>query len=124
MLDDAQDLIDSLDGQDILVRRTAPGRYVNRKWEEGAATTFTISGSVQPVSQDERLLLPEGDEDKEAVRIYSAVPLLKSSEKDNQSPDQITWGGKDYLISEVQVWVGGVYKSIAASRDAGRQTNG
>lgn len=77
--------------------RTAPGAYVRGEWVDGAPAPLTIQASVQPVTGQELLVLPEGRRSSDVVKIYTSSELLASAE--GQQPDVLAWRGHSYEIS-------------------------
>lgn len=70
----------------------------------GAATTSTIVMSIQPISGDEALRLPEGIRNKKVMKGYTISDITNGSESDARLPDKIIDGVNEYEINDVQYY--------------------
>ena len=99
------------------VKRTVAGSYVNGVYVEGAETTLTIQASVQPMSGNDLVAVPEGRRAADMVKLYTSTDLFSQGDAGSgQSPDRLVWLGKDYEISSKDVRQMGVishYKMYA-----------
>ena len=86
------------------VKRTVAGSYVNGVYVEGAETTLTIQASVQPMSGNDLVAVPEGRRASDMVKLYTSTDLFSQGDTGSgQSPDRLVWLGKDYEISSKDV---------------------
>lgn len=79
------------------ITRTGPGAYVRGEWVNGVPSAMTIQASVQPVTGQELLVLPEGRRTMEVVKIYTSAELVTND--NSQQPDVLEWRGKSYEIA-------------------------
>ena len=79
------------------VMRQTGGGYVRGEWVDGTQAVVTIYGSVQPVSGQELLVLPEGRRTSEVVKVYTDSELNTS--EIGQDPDRMMWRGHLYEIA-------------------------
>lgn len=89
----------------VHVRRIG-GAYVDGYWQDGAAVTADIIGSLQPLSGDEFRNLPEGLRNEAKAKLFTAAVL--------QSDDEIIDGSRRYKVLSVDDWqaLGGYSKAI------------
>lgn len=81
------------------IKRTVAGSYVNGVFVEGAETTVTIQASVQPVSGQDMVSVPEGRRSSDVVKIYTDSDLFcQGNLGSGQSPDRLVWRGNDYEV--------------------------
>lgn len=81
------------------VKRTVAGAYINGVYVEGPESTITIQASVQPVSGQDLVAIPEGRRASDMVKIYTDSDLFGQGDAGSgQSPDRLTYRGKDYEI--------------------------
>jgi hypothetical protein len=81
------------------IKRTVPGSYVNGVYVEGTETTLTIQASVQPMSGNDLVAVPEGRRASDMVKLYTSTDLFSQGDAGSgQSPDRLTYRGKDYEI--------------------------
>jgi len=81
----------------ITVTRKAVGSYVNGRWVDGTAADHSVSGNVQPLSGRELQQLPEGDRERQPLKIYTAFALANG--------DVVTRGdGIEYEVQAVEDW--------------------
>jgi hypothetical protein len=81
----------------ITVTRSAQGSYVSGRFVPGAPTVTTAAGNVQPLSGKELLLLPEGERQRQVVKIYTGFAL--------ESGDIVTRAdGIQYDVQAVENW--------------------
>lgn len=86
------------------IKRTIAGAYVNGVYVEGAETTFTIQASVQPMSGEDIVSVPEGRRASDMVKLYTSTDLNSQGDAGSgQSPDRLVWLGKDYEIHSKEV---------------------
>lgn len=91
------------------VKRTIPGAYVNGVYVEGSETTLTIHASVQPVSGQDMVSVPEGRRASDVVKVYTSSDLFAQGDAGSgQSPDRLVYLGKDYEIYTKDVNQNGV----------------
>jgi len=86
--------------QSLSVTREPGGSYVDGVWAPGSPVTVQISGSVQPASENELKLLPEGRREDGAYAIRSLQEL--------RAGDVVPIGGEDHEVVRRQVWQNGV----------------
>lgn len=59
----------------ITVTRSAQGEYVDGRYVPGDNQTFEAFGNIQPLNGKELLQLPEGDRQRQTLKIYTAFAL-------------------------------------------------
>jgi len=114
------------------------GSYVNGRWLDGSATTFTITCNIQPNIQGKMTkLLPEGDRSKYSIVILTngIAQSVRTSQEGNASTlstlesgygfryglgygaaiasellkgDEVTWNGDVYEVREINFYNLGV----------------
>lgn len=90
-------------GRDIIVSRgMATGSYVDGYWVEPLRAPQTIIASVQPVGDKELLILPDGDRNKEMLKLYSTFKFQIKDEAQGQTSDLIDIDGRIYEVVSVQ----------------------
>jgi len=86
----------------ITVKRYTAAALVKGVYQPVTPTTFTIKASVQPMSGDEVLTLPEGDREKELQTVYTDT-LLRTIDQDTKTEaDRVVWNGSDYEVIKVR----------------------
>jgi hypothetical protein len=91
--------------ESIMVKRYSGGEYVNGKWCIGDFDQFEISANVQPFPDEQVLQLPEGERNKEHIRVFSEHKLNSVTEGDNPiAADRLCWDGKEFEVQKVQFW--------------------
>lgn len=102
----------------VTVRRTAPGSYVDGFWQEGGLVTPApvINASVQPATQDDMQLLPEGRRITGAYRLYTNDTLNLAIGA--QNADRVSINGADYQVMAEADWSNGIipHKSYLVAR--------
>ncbi|HCU25441.1 MAG TPA: hypothetical protein DF383_10530 [Deltaproteobacteria bacterium] len=93
-------------GQTLTVRRKATGEYVNGEYQPGAESTFQAVLSVQPLSDKERINLPEGQRNKRILKGYSDTALQVADEATGAMGDRIEFDGTDFEVTRVASWPG------------------
>jgi len=94
-----------------LVTRTTQGEYVKGRAGPTTTTNFSTPLSVQPMSGQELLRLPEGMRTRETLVAFSPVPLYPVT--DTVVPDVVTVKGKKYEVTTVDDWssLGGYWRA-------------
>ena len=91
----------------VTVKRVAPGSYgADGFWQEGAETTLTITASVQPATQEDMQLLPEGRRVTGTHRLYTADVLYLA--RDGRNADRVVIDDDDYEVMAASDWQNGI----------------
>lgn len=84
-------------------RTAAQGSYVDGEWVAAVATTITREVNIQPLKDEELLLLPEADRSREWYKLYCAEDLI--ADKPGASgtiADEFVWNGDRYKVMKVK----------------------
>jgi len=81
------------------------GGYVDGEFQAPATSTFDIEISVQPLSGDELLQLPEADRNREYMKGYTATALQIADEKNGNRGDRIAYKGKVFEVQRSARWM-------------------
>lgn len=94
-------------------REFGPGKYVGVDWQDGAevpGSPKTALMSIQPMTARERLLLPEGQREKDAVNVYTEA-LMQTTQQlpggGQSGPVKgalIQYEGRDWEVKNRQDW--------------------
>ncbi len=84
--------------EDVVVDRTVAGAYVDGNYVEGASSSFTVTASVQPMSQREQLILPEGVRERKSIILFTTVELKVVDEETGTSADVVNYLGEKYEV--------------------------
>lgn len=95
------------------------GSYVNGRWSDGSATTFTLKCTIQPhLSGNMNIVLPEGDRSRKRIFIITqGISTQLRTAKEGASllkGDEVTWNGEVYEIYEVLTYNIGTLDSCQA----------
>lgn len=85
-------------GRPVTVQSSVPGSYVDGIWVQPARTNFTITASVQPMTPKEVLLLPEGDRQKETMKLYSTYRFKTQKDGTMETSDYVVIDGRTYMV--------------------------
>ncbi len=93
----------------LTVTRQAAGSYVDGEWVDGGGgpSTFTVVGSVQPISPELLDMLPEGARVSARFVVYveASEPDVYTVDVGGQvRPDRIEYQGRDYMVQSVGDW--------------------
>ena len=69
---------------------------------EGAATTFSMVASIQPLSGHEAQLLPEGVRDAAAFKCYTESQLQTAEQDGATQADSVSYRGQSYTVTVEQ----------------------
>lgn len=78
------------------------------------------NAGVQPVSGNERKVLPEGLRDKISYRIFTSTPLEGLKEGTTNSGDRVMLYGDWFRVVRVEIWDTGVqshYNAVCVKED-------
>lgn len=78
---------------------TADGTFI-----PGATTTLTIEGSVQPMTSQDLVSIPEGDRTRERFRFYSFPDLLNIDNSTLRKGDVVSVSGVDFQVENIWHW--------------------
>jgi hypothetical protein len=99
--------------QTVTGTRTTAGGYVDGLYQPGTSSAISINSSVQPSTDREIELLPEGERQKGAYTLRSKTEVL---------PDDVfDIYGDSYRVLKVQRWTNSIiphWQAIAVKVDA------
>ena len=102
---DLSECVDAVTGEDVTVVRLLPAQLVNgRKQKRGEEKRFKITMSVQPMTQRELQLLPEGERVQGAVKGYTEFRLMTAQQSECREPDRFEYLGVRYQVMRVDDW--------------------
>jgi hypothetical protein len=123
-------LIKSFQTDDLIIRRFNKGIWDQGGTDRGRfnsknCKTFTIKASVQPLTGNEIVQVPEHRRTRETVKIYVFDRLVTSDEKSLKPADIVEHDGKMYEVHSVENWKTGGrfstdlphYKAVATKID-------
>jgi hypothetical protein len=88
-------------GEPITILRPATGAYVDGVFVPGGApASSTATACVMPLSEEDIALLPEGQEDKDGIVVYTETELKSGGEVSQTTPDLIEWDGKTWQVMQ------------------------
>lgn len=99
---DMSDAIALLGTGTYSVKRRGPTAYLNGRRVPPSVTTFTVSGTLVPLTALEISRLPEGLVDGERWHLFTTTQLV--SAQGGAEPDSITIDGLDYAVEKVERW--------------------
>lgn len=90
-------------GQELLTwRRFAAGtRGEDGRFTSGATTTSTLYAGVQPATEDDLQLLPEGERARRAKKLYTRTALRVASVDGQTLADQVSIDGEWWEVHAV-----------------------
>lgn len=97
----------SLFAYPITVIRTS-GAFIDGFWQEAFSVQDSITGTVQPVTDQEYQNLPEGRKEYGAVKVYTTSDLKISDPNAPASGDMILHGGQKWEIAQKLVYGSGL----------------
>jgi hypothetical protein len=93
----------------LTVRRTTSGEFVDGTYET-TTTTLTVRGTLHPLGDRDRQLLPEGLRSSARAKLYTTTELTVMTT--DQPADRIVLGGRDLVVTADSDWfdahIGGV----------------
>jgi hypothetical protein len=83
-----------------IIRQNAAGAYDPNtgKYQTPTTTTIPIRASVQPLGDREVQMMPQGEWEKEYIKIYSDQQLVSSEEAGLEPADVVQYNGKSYKV--------------------------
>ena len=87
----------------LTIYRTSQGGYVNGDWVDGKTAEVEIQANVQPMRDDELMLMPETERTREWYKVYSASEIRTSKEgTTGWAADEFMWNGDRYKVMKVR----------------------
>ena len=87
--------------RDLTLKVAQAGTFTDFDWVPGTYVDTPIKGDIQPLTAHELDILPEGERDKEIVKLYTTVRVYITGERFNTESDLIDDRGKIYKAIEV-----------------------
>lgn len=102
-------MIKRLGGKKYIVTRAladSEGAYdqTNGTYVPGDTEQLEVLGSVQPMTSDEIVSIPEGDRTRERYRFYSAAPLKNIKTVKLQKGDLVLINDEQFEVEKVDHW--------------------
>ena len=69
-----------LHNEAITIKRYSTGSYEKGHFVEGTEISITGYANIQPLNGNELLQLPEGDRQKESIKVYSLDTVLRNKD--------------------------------------------
>ncbi len=88
----------------LTLYRKNTGSYVNGQWIEGTETAIPITASVQPLTGEDVLLLPEGRRNSKSYALFTSTPIKTLNTNNTKNTDQIQIFGERFEIIKVEIW--------------------
>lgn len=103
MSDAAEILSDPLLTESAIIERSTAGAWDDDGiWQSSGSTTqIDFIGSIQPMSPDELVILPEGIRERESLRVLTVTELFTENEKDKIPADVIIYQNERYQVQKV-----------------------
>ena len=102
----------------LTLLRTTQGTYIDGLFVEGTETSVDIEVNIQPVKDEELLLMPESDRSREWYKLYSADEIRTAKEGvSGWDADEFIWQGDRYRVMKVRQYSMGIlnhYRAMAA----------
>lgn len=92
-----------LGAKTLTVTRYAPGVFVDGDWSQSVDSTFEIVGTLRPLSEKDKQLLPEGTRATEIRKLYTdpANVLQLAIEAQGIKSDRVTDGVDTWEVTGV-----------------------
>lgn len=103
MIPGATGLIAAFGETVTLIRETA-GHFENGRWVEGTESEIEITASIQPISGNELVNLPELQRTSETLKCYTTEILLTADPTTGVAADEIHYRGKRWQVQSVEPW--------------------
>lgn len=87
----------------LLVIRKSKGKCVSGIWEDGEATSFNITASVQGTRAEVLLAMPEGTRVGATYTLRTSTRLLTSIAGET-TPDIVIIDGEKFVVQGVTAW--------------------
>lgn len=117
------DVISTFDNSaSYTVTRTVKGTYTKGRYTAGGTSTFSVTGSLQPMDEGdegrELQVLPEGQHARNLRRFYTTTELFTLTPTND--PDTISIDGETWEVLRVERWqfVGTTHYKVIFSRVA------
>lgn len=93
-------------GKTVTLSRESSSGSINSEgtFTRGTPATSSIVMSIQPMTGDEALRLPEGIRNKKVMKGYTITDITNGSQSDRKVPDRIIDGVNTYEINDVQYY--------------------
>lgn len=87
--------------QAVTVHRTSVGSYTKGVYTDGSHSTEVIQASVQPASPNDMIVLPEGQRNAKAFRLYTTAVLRLVTDC---NPDRVVLFNEEYEVVRAEPW--------------------
>lgn len=88
--------------ESVTLTRYVAGVYTAGRWVEGAGSSVTITGCVQPATSEDLKKLNEGDRTTESIVIWSPDEIRTVDEVANTRADRVLYNGQYWLVQRVE----------------------
>lgn len=99
------------------ITRFSPGDYggavENGRFRPGPTETFEVRASIQPLTGEQLLRLPEGERTRERIIIFTAAQLRTTRQSEVAMADRVAYRGEQFEVESVEAWAG-YYRCVGA----------
>lgn len=96
----------------ITIERTTGGYGTNGIWQDGATTTLTVLGSVQPLTARDVLALDQEDRDEGSVWVFTDSDLNIATKGSDSDGDVVVWQGMRYKLVAKDPFTNGLISHV------------
>lgn len=97
-------MIASFQAGAVTLLRTQVGQWLLGRYESGSRDETPLEASVQKLTPNDLLQLPEGRRTRENIRVYTPTKLRTSDENAGIPADLVRWRNKLYEVHSVEDW--------------------
>ena len=99
----------------VQLERAAVGDYVDGIWESGSPTLSSHAGSITPATANDLLKLPEGERQKETMRLITQFQLKIS--KNKAEADIVIYLGHRYRVFGPSEYRGNGFSDVLIQKE-------
>lgn len=102
-----------LGADDYTVYRRAEGQHVDGAWEPGAESSFEAHLQIDPVSEDDLAMMPEGYVGSAKLTAYASEDVLRAvNSSKGQESDEVVFKGTRHKVFKVKDLTHGPYSNV------------
>lgn len=89
---------------DLSIERYGGGSWADGRWVNEQPTAVALTAHVQPMGQEAKQILPEGDRTRDGITVWSTTAIRPVQRSEGKPGDVVLWGGKSYEVVALTDW--------------------
>lgn len=88
----------------LYIERFSGGTWADGRWVEEQPTLVAVTANVQPAGGRQKMALPEGDREKDAITVWSNSAIRPVQRAEGKPGDNVLWNSETWETVSLNDW--------------------